>query len=193
MWIKGQIIQKWHLNWFGIIWIFVFGELSFYCRCFSDAVSSWCVWSLSPPAAPALWSALCRNTPYSLASCWLSSCSPAVRCQNKKTTLAMNQQHIVTDVSIEKFEMRLHLMMMLLSYSSPSGVCMIAYSWRVTSLSAGLDNRWVTWSITRGSRWVGDRTDREPTAFWTAYEEREMILPSPSSQKDYKNVHKKTH
>lgn len=174
----------------------------FYCLCIycSSYHSRWCVRSLSPPAAQALWSALCKNTPYSLASCCLSSCSPAVRCQNEKTTLAMNQQdiliHSVYRCSCHTcfyrgVEMKLYLMMMLLSYSSPSGVCMIAYSWRVTSLSAGLDNRWVTWSITRGSSLVGDRTDREPTAFWTAYKKDVYRPLTSSSQKDFCVFHPK--
>lgn len=65
-----------------------------------------------------------------------------------------------------------YLWMMVLSYSCPSGVSMMAYSSLVTWSRAGRESPSVTWLITRGNNLFGERLERAPTAFFSAWGEK---------------------
>lgn len=124
-----------------------------------------------PPVTPVQWSVPCRSRPCSLSSCWLS-CFPFEHCSKhsdrcKKTD---NRQSWWWSTVIR--EAVRYLWMMLLSYSSPSGVSMMAYSSLVTWSRAGRESPSVMWLIICGNNLFGERQERAPTAFFTAWGEK---------------------
>lgn len=79
--------------------------------------------------------------------------------------LAPSYTHSLGEQRKPSPQVRSHLWMMDLSYSSPAGVCIMANSSRVTRRSAGFCTEAVMVLMSCGRTRSGDRMEREPMAF----------------------------